>query len=82
MTVLEKAPGVGGLARTVEWEGYRFDIGGHRFFTRYDRVQRLREDTLGDALLVRQRLSRILCRGRLFDYPLRPGNALSLLGPV
>ena len=41
VSVIERSSVVGGLARTVEWKGYRFDVGGHRFFTRYPRVQRL-----------------------------------------
>ncbi len=80
--VLERDQQVGGLSRTVRWEGYRFDIGGHRFFTRTASVQRLWEEVLGDELLLRPRQSRILYRGRLFDYPLRPANALRNLGPV
>ncbi|MDH3916960.1 MAG: NAD(P)-binding protein, partial [Rhodospirillales bacterium] len=43
-TVLERAPMVGGLAKTVDYKGYRFDLGGHRFFTRIDRVQSMWED--------------------------------------
>ena len=78
--VLERSSVVGGLARTVEWKGYRFDVGGHRFFTRYPRVQALWEQVLGDDFLERPRMSRILYGSKLFDYPLSPTNALRNLG--
>jgi protoporphyrinogen oxidase len=80
--VFEKDDQVGGIARTVSYRGYRFDIGGHRFFTKVDIIQTLWEELMGDDFLVRPRLSRIYYRDRFFDYPLRPGNALRGLGPV
>ena len=78
--LLEQDRQVGGLARTVEYRGYRFDIGGHRFFTKHDMVHGLWRTMLGDELLVRPRLSRIYYRGKLFDYPLKPLNALLNMG--
>lgn len=80
--VLERDSQVGGIARTVEHAGARFDIGGHRFFTKVPWVQAWWEERLGDEFLKRPRKSRILYRGRLFDYPLRPLNALLGLGPI
>ncbi len=80
--VLERDTQVGGIARTVEYGGARFDIGGHRFFTQVPWVQAWWEERLGADFLRRPRRSRILYRGRLFDYPLRPVNALLGLGPV
>ncbi len=82
VVVAECADGVGGLARTVERSGYRFDIGGHRFFTRVPEVQALWDELLGPDMLVRRRRSRILFNGRYFDYPITAGSALSGLGPV
>jgi protoporphyrinogen oxidase len=78
--VLEADATVGGLARTVEHNGYRFDIGGHRFFTRVRAVEALWRTMLGDELLERPRLSRIYYDGHFFDYPLKPLNALAGLG--
>ncbi len=78
--VLEQDAQVGGLARTVEYRGFRFDIGGHRFFTRVPIVLGLWRSVLGADFLKRPRLSRIYYRGRFFDYPLRPKNALFNLG--
>jgi protoporphyrinogen oxidase len=80
--LLEKAPGVGGISRTVTYRGFHFDLGGHRFFTKFDEVQALWEEVLGDAFLVRPRLSRIFYDGKFYDYPLRATNALRNLGPV
>ena len=73
---------VGGLARTVVYKGFRFDIGGHRFFTKVSAVRDLWHELLGDDLLRRPRLSRIYYGGRFYDYPLRAGNVLANLGPL
>jgi protoporphyrinogen oxidase len=82
-TVVEADSVVGGISRTVEREGWRFDIGGHRFFTKVERVARFWHAVLGDdEFLVRPRRSRILYRGRFFEYPLRPWDALRNLGFV
>jgi protoporphyrinogen oxidase len=81
-TLVEKDAVVGGLARTVTHNGFRFDIGGHRFFTKIPEVQSVWRELLGHEFLTRPRLSRIYYRGRFFDYPLRPLNALRGLGPV
>ncbi len=79
--VLEASDVVGGLSRTVQRDGWRFDLGGHRFFTKVPRVRRFWHDILGDEdFLLRPRLSRIFYRGRFFDYPIRPVNALRNLG--
>lgn len=80
VVLLEQDSRIGGLARTVEYRGFRFDIGGHRFFTKNQEVLALWRELLGDDLLVRPRLSRIFYRGHWFDYPLRPVNTLVNLG--
>jgi protoporphyrinogen oxidase len=80
--VYEKDSQVGGISRTVERDGYRFDIGGHRFFTKVGLVQEIWEEILDEDFLVRPRLSRIYYNGKFFHYPLRPANALRGLGPV
>jgi protoporphyrinogen oxidase len=83
VTVLEKDEQfVGGLARTVEYRGYRFDIGGHRFFSKNREIDDLWTEILGDEMRECARLSRIYYRGRYFDYPLKVGNALRNLGPI
>jgi protoporphyrinogen oxidase len=81
VTVLEADDVVGGISRTVERDGWRFDIGGHRFFTKVPEVERLWHEILPDEeFLLRPRMSRIFYQGKLFDYPLRAFNALRGLG--
>ena len=80
VTVLEADDMVGGIARTVEYKGFRFDIGGHRFFTQMPAVQALWEELLGDELIDVPRLSRIHYEGKYFQYPLQPADALRGLG--
>ena len=82
VVVFEADTQVGGLARTVVRDGYRFDLGGHRFFTKSAEVQSLWEEVLGDELLVRSRLSRIYWRKRFIDYPLRLADVVRKVGPV
>jgi protoporphyrinogen oxidase len=80
-TVLEADDVVGGISRTVVADGYRFDIGGHRFYTKVDAVASLWHEILPEGeLLTRRRRSRIYYRGRFFDYPIRPLGALRTLG--
>ncbi len=81
-TVLEADRQVGGLSRTVTYQGYRFDIGGHRFFTKVPLINELWKEILGEDFLLRPRLSRIHYREHFFDYPLKATNALAGLGPI
>ncbi|HKZ80630.1 MAG TPA: NAD(P)/FAD-dependent oxidoreductase [Pyrinomonadaceae bacterium] len=79
--VLEKDRVVGGLSRTVNYRGYHFDIGGHRFFTKVKAVENMWHEVLTDGkFLRRSRLSRIYYNKRFFYYPLRASNALIGLG--
>jgi protoporphyrinogen oxidase len=78
--VLESSGLVGGIARTESHNGYRFDIGGHRFFTKVRAVSEMWDEILGDELITVARISRIFYRGRFFDYPLKLLNALTNVG--
>lgn len=78
--VLEQADRVGGISRTEEYKGYRFDIGGHRFYTKIQVVHQLWHEVLGNDFIQVPRLSRIYYRGKFFNYPLSLWNALSNLG--
>jgi protoporphyrinogen oxidase len=80
--VLEADPEkVGGIARTASYRGFRFDIGGHRFFTKAPEVRKLWHEILSeDDWLKVPRLSRIYYRGKFFSYPLKPFDALRKLG--
>jgi len=82
VVVLEKDSQVGGLSKTCRYKDCLFDIGGHRFFTRIDEVMRLWFELMEDKFRLTSRLSRIYYRGRLFNYPIKPLNALYKLGPA
>ncbi len=79
-TVLEKDNIVGGISRTVQYRGYHFDIGGHRFFTKVKPVEDMWREVLQADFLRCQRLSRIYYDKKFFYYPLKAGNALRNLG--
>src|SRR5690242_5619180 len=79
-TVLEADEQVGGIARTVNYKGYLFDIGGHRFFTKWDEVNQIWNEVLGGKFIERPRLSRIYYKKKFFMYPLVAKNALFGLG--
>jgi protoporphyrinogen oxidase len=71
---------VGGISRTVNYKGFRFDIGGHRFFSKSREVDDLWTEIAGPDMLDRPRSSRIYYQGQFYTYPLRPFEALSKLG--
>jgi protoporphyrinogen oxidase len=79
--VFEVLDQVGGIARTANYEGYRFDIGGHRFFTKVPEVEAIWHEICGEDFLTWPRLSRIYY-GKYYLYPLRLFNALRTMGPV
>ena len=80
--VIEGLARPGGLSRTEEHAGYRFDLGGHRFLTRMPEIGRLWHEMLGPDLLKVYRQSRIYYGGRFFRYPLQAWDTFSRLGPV
>lgn len=85
-TVVEKAPFVGGLARTIKrdtaYGEFKFDIGGHRWFTKNDELNDLFKEVVAEELLWVNRVSRIYFDGKFVDYPLKISNALKAIGPV
>lgn len=81
VTIIEKDEQyVGGISRTVEYEGFRFDIGGHRFFSKSKEVVDLWNEILPDDFIQRPRMSRIYYEGKFYSYPLRAFEALWNLG--
>ncbi|MDD5629845.1 MAG: FAD-dependent oxidoreductase, partial [Elusimicrobia bacterium] len=79
--VLDQGDAPGGISRTVRHKDIYFDLGGHRFFTRFPQVQRLWEETLPpESFPSVRRLSRIHYRHRFFNYPIKPLNAFLNLG--
>jgi protoporphyrinogen oxidase len=79
-TILESTTWIGGISRTAQYKGFRFDIGGHRFFSKSQEIEDFWTEVLQDRMITRGRLSRIFYRNRFFDYPIRPLNALKNLG--
>jgi len=80
--ILEKADKVGGIARTETYKGYLFDIGGHRFFTKNQKINRVWQKMLGKDFLKVPRMSRIYYHDRFFNYPLQLSNSLINLGVI
>src|SRR3954447_93050 len=83
VVVVEAEDQVGGIAKTVvDPEGYRFDLGGHRFFTKATEVDALWHEIMGDEFLKRPRMSRIYWNKKFLDYPLNGTDVIKKLGPV
>jgi protoporphyrinogen oxidase len=83
VTLVEAHPRLwGGISRTEEYKGYRFDIGGHRFFSKSEAVEQLWDEILPEPMLERPRKSRIYYQGKFYSYPIRPFEALANLGPL
>src|SRR5215469_15991952 len=81
VVVLEADPVyVGGISRTVQYKGFHFDIGGHRFFSKSKQVEDFWTEILPNDMLERPRSSRILYKGKFFSYPLKAFEALFKLG--
>ena len=80
--VLEAEDQVGGLAKTEVRDGYRFDLGGHRFFTKSKEVDDLWHEVMKEEFLKRPRMSRIYWNGKFLDYPLNGMDVVKKLGPV
>ncbi len=78
--VYERDSVVGGLSKTIFKNGFRFDLGGHRFFTQDEQIDAFVRNLMGKELLTVQRSSKIYLRDRYFDYPLKPINAMFGLG--
>ena len=79
-TLLEASDHTGGISATIEHNGFLFDLGGHRFFTKNPEIDKYVDDLLGDEKVMVDRSSKILLRGKFFDYPLTPMNAMLGLG--
>src|SRR5579884_785094 len=80
--VLESTGQVGGIARTEVRDGYRFDLGGHRFFTKAREVDDLWHEIMKEEFLRRPRQSRIYWNGKFLEYPLQGMDVIRKLGPV
>src|SRR5215213_7837922 len=80
--VFEAEDQVGGIAKTEVRDGYRFDLGGHRFFTKSQEVNDLWHEVMNEEFLLRPRLSRIYWNRKFLQYPLEGMDVIKKLGPV
>jgi protoporphyrinogen oxidase len=80
--VLESTDQVGGIARTEVRDGFRFDLGGHRFFTKVKEVDDLWHEIMKEEFLKRPRQSRIYWHRKFLEYPLQGMDVIRKLGPV
>ena len=85
--VLEATDQVGGIARTEvrrapDGGEYRFDLGGHRFFTKVREVDDLWLEIMRGEFLLRPRQSRIYWRRKFLQYPLEGMDVIKKLGPA
>jgi len=78
--LFERDSRVGGLAKTISHNGFRFDLGGHRFFTKNKKIEQFVKDLMDGELVVVSRKSKIYLRNRYFDYPLKPFNSVFGIG--
>lgn len=82
VTIVERDNVVGGLARTTEHNGCRYDIGPHHFITTDKKIEQWWKDLMGDDFYPHRRFTRIYYKKHFFYYPLRPLNALLGLNPL
>ncbi len=82
VTVLDRENFLGGLSRTIVRDGFRFDLGGHRWFTKNPALDAWFRNLMKGRLVEVERTSRILFGGKWFDYPISVGNVLKTAGLV
>lgn len=80
--VIEENHSPGGLCRTLDCNGYLFDIGGHRFISKSEEITGLWQEVMDGNLIRVKRLSRIYYRTKYFNYPLSFVNTFWNLGPL
>lgn len=81
VTIIDMDSKVGGLSKTVNFNDYYFDMGGHRFFSKIKEINNIWNETLKEDFIKRPRLSRIYYNNKFYNYPLKPINAFLNLGP-
>lgn len=82
VTVLERNSFVGGLCRTIQDRGFRFDLGGHRWFSKNDDLNQWFSRLMEGELVMVERISRIYYDGRYFFYPIQFKDIFKKTGPV
>jgi len=80
VTIFEAEDSVGGASKTLSYNGFRFDLGGHRFYTKKEEINSFVKEIMGDELMEVSRVSKIYLDGKMFNYPLTPSNAFFHMG--
>ena len=82
VTVLEREGHVGGLARTIHHKGYKFDLGGHRWFTKNEDLNDWFRRLMDGHLVMVDRISRIYHEGKYYNYPISIGDLVKNVSPL
>lgn len=82
VTVLERNTYVGGLCRTVDYKGYRFDLGGHRWFSKNEDLNRWFRRLMAGELVDVDRISRIFHDGTYYQYPIQIADVARKTPPL
>jgi protoporphyrinogen oxidase len=82
LEIYEATNNIGGISRTINKKGFRFDLGGHRFFTKNDEINKLFNEVVGKDVLKVKRYTPIYFRKKYFDYPIKISNVMKNLGPM
>ena len=80
--MLERNNYVGGLAATFKHKGYKFDLGGHRWFTKNESLNDWFRHLMEGELVLVDRISRIYHNGQYFNYPIRLKEILTQSHPL
>jgi protoporphyrinogen oxidase len=80
VSVLERNDFVGGLCNTNDQDGYKFDLGGHRWFTKNEDLNNWFRRLMGDEIVLVERISRIYYDGRYYTYPISILNVIKNAG--
>jgi len=80
VTVLDRNDFVGGLCNTNEYKGYKFDLGGHRWFTKNEDLNSWFRRLMGDEIVWVERISRIYYDGGYYAYPISILNVIKNAG--
>lgn len=78
--IYESQSQIGGISKTLVHKNFRFDLGGHRFFSNIPEINDFFTNFLKEDMLTRNRLSRIYYEKKFYNYPLSVTNALKNLG--
>ena len=81
VTVLDRNDYVGGLCRTLHEDGYKFDLGGHRWFTKNEDLNNWFRRLMEGEIVMVNRISRIYYGGKFFNYPINFGDIIKNTGP-